>query len=319
MNNDPHIPIEDLALFSMSLLGSEEVAVVQEHLEGCALCLGELSQLRESLALYALSVPPVALPAGARDRFVAAMEAGPAASRVQAGHPGVATAHQRAQSDGVGTTAGSGQRLAFAEAGSASSMPTDHAAATSPTEARIAPAVPVGKARVLPWVAWAGWAAAAAMLVVATGLKQDRDALRGALTAENAQFARIEADAARAEHVLHALSDPSAVRVNLALPKAPAAPGARATYEPRSGTLLLQASNMAPLPGARVYELWLIPADGGKPLPAGTFAPDAHGNASLLMPRLASGAGVKAFGITIEPVGGSATPTMPIVLAGAPA
>jgi anti-sigma-K factor RskA len=47
------------------------------------------------------------------------------------------------------------------------------------------------------------------------------------------------------------------------------------------------------------------------------FRPDAAGNASVVMPDMPKGIEAKAFGVTIENAGGSNTPTMPIVLAGA--
>ncbi len=166
---------------------------------------------------------------------------------------------------------------------------------------------------------WAGWAAAAAAIVIALGLKENRDSLRAALSTQHAELARYEAREARARRIVDALSDPAAVRVTLAVPKAAKEPEARATYQQKSGTLLLQAGNLQPLAPAKVYELWLIPADGGAPIAAGTFTPDAHGNANLLVPSLPGAIAAKAFGITAEPAGGSPTPTMPILLVGSPA
>ena len=85
---------------------------------------------------------------------------------------------------------------------------------------------------------------------------------------------------------------------------------------PTKGTLVFLASNLDPLQALKTYELWVIPADGSAPVPAGTFHPDDQGNASVIMPTLPRGVAAKAFGVTIEPDGGSQTPTLPIVLAG---
>jgi anti-sigma-K factor RskA len=76
------------------------------------------------------------------------------------------------------------------------------------------------------------------------------------------------------------------------------------------------ASNFAPLPPEKAYELWLLPTSGAAPIPVGVFKPDALGSASVLMPSLPKGLQAKAFAITIEPETGSTSPTMPIVLAG---
>ncbi|MGA7857108.1 MAG: anti-sigma factor, partial [Terracidiphilus sp.] len=63
--------------------------------------------------------------------------------------------------------------------------------------------------------------------------------------------------------------------------------------------------------------LWVIPANGNAPIPAGLFRPDAAGNASVVLPPLPKGVPAKAFGVTVEKAEGSATPTAPIILAGA--
>ena len=165
---------------------------------------------------------------------------------------------------------------------------------------------------------WAGWAVAAAVAVVALGLHRERDALRYSLAAQTQETATLEKTALRFEQMFHGLSGPSAVKVSLTVPKLQASPSARATYVQGTGTLLLQAGNMAPLPSGKVYELWLIPANGKSPIPAGTFRPDAQGNANLLIAKIQEAVPAKAFGITVEHAGGSTTPTLPILLAGAP-
>ena len=60
----------------------------------------------------------------------------------------------------------------------------------------------------------------------------------------------------------------------------------------------------------------MIPANGSAPIPAGTFHPDEHGNASVVMPNIPKDTDAKAFGVTIEDAGGSDKPTMPIIMAG---
>ena len=88
----------------------------------------------------------------------------------------------------------------------------------------------------------------------------------------------------------------------------------KAIYMPDKGMLTFIATGLDPLQPYKTYELWLIPADGRDPIPAGTFKPDDRGNASVLMPELPKGVAAKAFGVTVEDDGGAQTPTMPIVL-----
>jgi anti-sigma-K factor RskA len=95
------------------------------------------------------------------------------------------------------------------------------------------------------------------------------------------------------------------------------APTARAIYLASRGGLILQASSLNRLANGKVYELWIIPANGSSPVPAGLFRPDASGTANLVLPQIPEGVQAKAFGITVENDGGSSTPTSPIVLSGA--
>ncbi len=277
-----HIDVEDLALFALLLLSEEEAAAILAHERSCALCRGELMRVREDLATFALgsvTAESVAIPEGARERFLSKLSP----SRVNGDSPASGEPPRAVSPVGM--------------------VPKSRSSAS----------------RVLPWVSWVGWAVAAACLVIAAGLKQDRDSLRGALATENRQTAQLQGEADKARRILGTLTSPFAVHANLTVPKAPATPAARAVYEQKSGVLLLQASNLAPLPAQKVYELWLIPSDGSAPVATGTFTPDAHGNGSLLVQSLQGATAAKAFGITVEPVGGSASPTLPILLAGAPA
>lgn len=64
-------------------------------------------------------------------------------------------------------------------------------------------------------------------------------------------------------------------------------------------------------PSGKVYQMWLIPKDGSAPVSKGLM--DA---AALSKPAVVTGIGsAAALGITVEPVGGSKTPTMPTVAA----
>jgi Anti-sigma-K factor rskA/Putative zinc-finger len=121
---------------------------------------------------------------------------------------------------------------------------------------------------------------------------------------------------AKAQMIMDLLKDPSAQHVMLTAAKSKPAPMAKTVYMASKGALLMQASNLDPLPSNKTYELWVIPMKGD-PMPAGMFRPDAAGNASVVMPDMPKGVEAKAFGVTIENAGGSNTPTMPIVLAGA--
>lgn len=151
---------------------------------------------------------------------------------------------------------------------------------------------------------------------LAANAARERDALRRTVEEQAKQMARLSTDAARARQVLEALNDPTALRVTLTKPKTSAEPTGRATYVASRGTLVFQASNLAPLQANKVYQLWLLPANGSKPVPAGTFTPDARGNASVVSEKFPGEIAAKGFAVTIENEGGALTPTLPILLAG---
>ena len=150
----------------------------------------------------------------------------------------------------------------------------------------------------------------------AANAARERDTLQATITAQANQVAQLTSERARAEKVLEALNDRTALRVTLTQPKSAAAPTGRATYVASRGTLVFLASNLAPLEANKVYELWLLPADGSSPVPAGTFVPDARGNATIVNAQLAGAVAAKGFAVTKENEGGALTPTMPLLLAG---
>lgn len=95
-----------------------------------------------------------------------------------------------------------------------------------------------------------------------------------------------------------------------------AKPGeARLVWAPTRKRSVLLAQHLAPSQPGRTYELWYIAADQ-KPVPAGTFAVDATGSATVVNPVPADFGTLAVAAITDEPAGGSPAPTTPPFLAG---
>jgi anti-sigma-K factor RskA len=163
---------------------------------------------------------------------------------------------------------------------------------------------------------WLGWVAAAATLAIAAYLGYGNFKLKEQLSENRSQIALLAAQADRAQELTDALTSPAAKQVTLTESKQPALPVGHATYLPKRGALIFVASNLHPVAADKTYELWLIPANGKAPIPAGLFRPDANGSASVILPPLPEGVEAKMFGVTIEDAQGSATPTLPIVMAG---
>ena len=151
----------------------------------------------------------------------------------------------------------------------------------------------------------------------AANAAHERDVLRGTLAAQANQVSQLTTDEARSRQVLEALNDPTALRVTLTRPKTSVPPTGHATYVASRGTLVFLANNLLPLKPNKVYELWLMPADGAKPVPVQTFSPDARGNASVVFAQFPRAVAAKGFAVTVENAGGSQTPTLPILLTGA--
>jgi Anti-sigma-K factor rskA/Putative zinc-finger len=189
--------------------------------------------------------------------------------------------------------------------------------ATAPKAADRAPvSIDAAPRRSPSWSNWIAWGAVAAMIVIAFGLEMRVRLLNGQVALQAQLLEHQQQANARAQMVMDLLSAPTAQHIVLTAAKSKPAPMAKAVYMASKGALLMQASNLDPLPAGKTYELWVIPLKGA-PMPAGIFRPDAAGNASVVMPDMPKGVEAKAFGVTIENAGGATTPTMPIVLAGA--
>jgi Anti-sigma-K factor rskA len=279
-----HIAPEDLTLFAMQFLSDEESAPLTLHLEHCAECRRELAHVQGDLAMYACTVEMHSPPAQVRQRMM--KQVAREKKVIAIDKPAAAAAYSLASSGFV-----------EAEEQQPQEKPKRHVART-----------------VLDWT---GWAVAAGLAFSTVTLYRERDSLRGIISAQTSRIAQVGAEAEGSRELMSAMNDPKAMRVTLTKKNAPPTPIGRATYNPDKGTLIFLASNLEPLQMYKVYELWLIPAaDGRDPIPAGTFKPDDHGNASVILPELPKGVAAKAFGVTVEEDGGSQTPTLPIIMAG---
>ena len=180
------------------------------------------------------------------------------------------------------------------------------------------PRIPVALAskRRISWRAPLGWAAAAAMIILAFFLWRNTTDLGQQLAQLQSTSAQQQAELQQAKDLVSTLTANDAMRVTLVAAKTPPQPQGKAIYLRRRGSLIFLANNFAPLPPKKAYELWLIPTTGS-PIPAGVFKPDAHGSATLVNPPLPQGVEAKAFAITVEPEAGSLAPTSTPIMMGA--
>lgn len=120
----------------------------------------------------------------------------------------------------------------------------------------------------------------------------------------------------RMNQELQLLTSPDAVHVSLNPQKSPRQPSGTAIFSASRKRMMFMASNLAPVPEGKAYELWIIPM-AGAPIAAGVFKPDDRGNAIMMDHKMPEGVEAKAFAITVEKEEGSDKPTSPIMLMGA--
>lgn len=312
MNDGNHIPEDDLVLFALQFLPADRMRETTEHLKSCELCRKQVAQLQGDLVAYAMTAETASPPAQARERLL----------RQVAKEPKLAPQPPKAAARPVAKEAerpsgGSGEPTFPTRQTRILSLdnPDEEPSRRSPRRA--------------PWVlAWTGWAVAAGCSFVAGWQVHQRQQMQ---IAAAVQEARVEQNANEVQHAQDALAvltsanaQQIALRPAVATPpkkgEAPpaATPTALAAYLASKGALVFMATHLQPVAGGKTYELWLLPADAARgPIPAGTFRPDAQGNASVVMPQLPRGVAARGFGVTVENAGGANTPTLPIVLSGA--
>lgn len=166
------------------------------------------------------------------------------------------------------------------------------------------------------WALAFAFSAVAVLALIAAFLWKQNSNLNATLAEVNRDFSSQQDQLTQAQDLINTLTSQEARRITLVAAKSVPQPQGKVFYLPGKAHLVFLASNMAPLPPDRVYELWLIPLNGA-PIPAGLFKADAHGSGSILNPPLRPGLEAKAFAITVEPEGGSAAPTSQIIMLGA--
>lgn len=165
------------------------------------------------------------------------------------------------------------------------------------------------------WFSTVPIAAALALAALSIGLmvQVHRLQVENAKIAQNLADERLRYTSAKA--VMDMLNDPNVQRMTLVSAQTRPEPQIKTFYRKNNGHLLLLANNLHALPADKRYQLWLIPADGSAPMPAGLLRVEADGSAMMMHTMETAGVEAKAFAVTIEPLHGSSTPTMPLVMA----
>lgn len=177
---------------------------------------------------------------------------------------------------------------------------------------------------------WAGWAAAAALLIATVSLGAGAQRLRGELAETKRQLAAARIEAAtnerRAAELQPAASRDAQAMAILTAPDLatvtlhgqPPTAGARAqAFWSRSRGLVFSASHLpSPRPG-RTYQLWVVTA-ASAPVSVGVMRPDPNGHIAMVVATPPEMPAPVAMALTEEPAGGVPAPTGQKLLVGAP-
>lgn len=190
------------------------------------------------------------------------------------------------------------------------------AIANEPRKQPVRPSIVVGTLRPR-WLTFAPIAAALLLAIFSLMLWRANNKLQSRLEQAQSALQDTQKQLQKDEELVVLFNSPDSVQMTLVSVKTPPQPQIKTVYSPKMGRLLLVAGNLQSLPQNKVYELWLLPMDGKAPMPAGTFRTDARGNATMDHSMPETGIAAKGFAITMEPEGGSATPTPPILMSNA--
>lgn len=179
------------------------------------------------------------------------------------------------------------------------------AVAKEPRMPRVVQTTPAARQPWMGWLGWVGWGVAAALLLLAVNLSRENSGLQQEFASLRARFGEQATKLEEVNETVATLLDPESKKVELVAAGAKPQPRGKAIYQRRNRNLIFLASNLAPLPPEKIYELWLFPANGGPPIAAGLFKPDAHGSATVVNPPLPEGVEAKNFAVTLEPESGS--------------
>jgi len=158
---------------------------------------------------------------------------------------------------------------------------------------------------------WFAAACAASMLMLALWFNVVAGDRGRQLAQVRQSLTQTEAERDRLESVFRFLEEPETKQVNFGAPQTQP-PRGNVYFHPQLGVLLI-ATNLPQLTPDKGYEMWILPKDGSAPRPAGVFQASAAGTATHTLEQALNLDDVAGIAVTVEPVAGSQTPTMPLV------
>lgn len=175
--------------------------------------------------------------------------------------------------------------------------------------------VHIDREKKTPWVSYIGWAASILLLVGLFFLLKDNNELREQLSSQKAQSAKLEQQIADARNDAEKTSELLAVLRDRDVSKIPLQgqnvdPGAYAAvyWNKKENTAYIDAKNLPEPPRGKVYQVWSLKLEPLTPTSIGLLDKFALDDNKIFTLQNANES--EAFGITLEPEGGSESPTM---------
>ncbi|SDR65424.1 anti-sigma factor [Christiangramia echinicola] len=165
------------------------------------------------------------------------------------------------------------------------------------------------------WVAYMGWAATVVLLVGLFFVFEDKNNLREQLSSEQAENAKMEQqiadareDAEKSEELLAVLRDKNVSKVSLQGQNVAPEAYAAVYWNKEENKAYIDAKDLPEPPRGKVYQVWSLKLEPLTPTSIGLL--DEFNMDDNKIFALENANESQAFGITLEPEGGSDSPTM---------
>jgi len=165
------------------------------------------------------------------------------------------------------------------------------------------------------WWNWVLVPAAVALALVSFALSWQNRRIAAELQKERKAAESMIRDRQQVEKMVGVLAAADTVTVKLAGTGDEGTASGLVKFNAKAG-IVMYAADLPALPADKSYQMWLVPASG-TPISAGLLGPGGHAWGNMWTGEVPVNTQVKAFAVTIEPVGGMAKPTGPKVLLGA--
>ncbi|SDR88461.1 anti-sigma factor [Gramella sp. MAR_2010_147] len=166
-----------------------------------------------------------------------------------------------------------------------------------------------------PWVSYMGWAASLVLLIGLFFLFDDNNDLREQLNSEKAHSAEMEQqiadardDAKKTEELLAVLRDKEVSKIPLQGQNVDPGAYAAVYWNKKENTAYIDAKDLPEPPRGKVYQVWSLKLEPLTPTSIGLLAEFSMDENKIFALENANES--EAFGITLEPEGGSESPTM---------